>query len=735
MTVLDELVTRLTIDDTGFATGLSRTLFSAQAWKRQLKPSLQGIDQAFGSILKTLKNVGIGIGVAGVAMGTVLVKKALESGDALAKLSDRTKVSVETLSGLALAADLAGTSIQTVAKSLNYSQKAISEARNGNVELADSFMRVGLSADELAGLSTEEAYYRIVDASNSLTSASDQTTLRMKLLGRGAVEAASFLAIGSEGMKESKKRADELGISLTRFDAAKIEQVNDAFTESGKAISGVGQTLAIALSPFLTQAAKDFTAAATASGGFKTEIQNAVNSAVKGAAWIVDAWRPVEIALRGVVLGSASIATSFYDVVDAGVEAFDYLGKFLSNFFTALVSTGDVAIDGLKMGWKGLRVVIIEFVAFTQRQMADLISVTAKSAGYLSAEVSTAMVEAAHKLYISAHVQSEIARKEFEATSNSAVDSAEKMKAAWSGVFDIPPATGPIAEATGELAAIAKANFLAARASLDEAVNKPLSGEALLNWADNARVVIDEIAAKIAAAAAPPPPPPNADPDGSLKRAEDYKIALEQSLTDTNETRLFFQENLGLEMDAMIAGQYANAERAEAEHQAQMTYLWESGFEGRLTIASGILNDLAVLQTSHSKKAFEVGKAAAIAETVINTYKSATGAYSALSAIPIVGPALGIAAAAAAIAAGFTNVQKISSTKFGDKGGGGGGGGASAGASAGAAAPSSGQGSGAQRSTNINIALNGSSFGSGGVRDLIAQIDDAVGDNVKLRAF
>ena len=65
-----------------------------------------------------------------------------------------------------------------------------------------------------------------------------------------------------------------------------------------------------------------------------------------------------------------------------------------------------------------------------------------------------------------------------------------------------------------------------------------------------------------------------------------------------------------------------------------------------------------------------LGKAAAIAETTINTYMAAQKAYSAMSGIPVVGPALGAVAAAAAVASGLMNVAKITSTdvKYADGG-------------------------------------------------------------------
>jgi len=57
------------------------------------------------------------------------------------------------------------------------------------------------------------------------------------------------------------------------------------------------------------------------------------------------------------------------------------------------------------------------------------------------------------------------------------------------------------------------------------------------------------------------------------------------------------------------------------------------------------------------------GKAAAIAAATISTYQSATQSYASLSGIPIIGPALGAAAAGAAVVSGLANVKKILATK------------------------------------------------------------------------
>ena len=80
--------------------------------------------------------------------------------------------------------------------------------------------------------------------------------------------------------------------------------------------------------------------------------------------------------------------------------------------------------------------------------------------------------------------------------------------------------------------------------------------------------------------------------------------------------------------------------------------------ESKVQLASDAFNNIATILGKESA----VGKAVAIAQTTIDTYKSATAAYSALAGITIVGPVLGALAAGAAVAAGLANVKKITST-------------------------------------------------------------------------
>jgi len=71
------------------------------------------------------------------------------------------------------------------------------------------------------------------------------------------------------------------------------------------------------------------------------------------------------------------------------------------------------------------------------------------------------------------------------------------------------------------------------------------------------------------------------------------------------------------------------------------------------------LSQMAQGQGKAAKAAQAIQKAQALYEIGVNTYRAAMGAYAALSPIPIVGPALGVAAAAAAVAMGGSMAQGV----------------------------------------------------------------------------
>jgi hypothetical protein len=138
--------------------------------------------------------------------------------------------------------------------------------------------------------------------------------------------------------------------------------------------------------------------------------------------------------------------------------------------------------------------------------------------------------------------------------------------------------------------------------------------------------------------------------------AKKHGLVLDKEISDAH------LDLAGQQAATELANLAGNAE-AEAslfkEYERQKTIITEAENMARLAIISGVLAQASSLFSQHTL----AYKVLAIAQATIDTYQSAVSSYKSLSGIPIVGPALGIAAAAVAVAVGLANIKKIVSVQ------------------------------------------------------------------------
>ena len=112
-------------------------------------------------------------------------------------------------------------------------------------------------------------------------------------------------------------------------------------------------------------------------------------------------------------------------------------------------------------------------------------------------------------------------------------------------------------------------------------------------------------------------------------------------------------------LEAALANKLKEIRSKGAEETAENEIFWNDLTQREKTkIAADGLNNLATVLGTETA----AGKAAAIAAATISTFQSAQDSYKSLAGIPVVGPALGIAAAGAAIVSGLQTVKKITAT-------------------------------------------------------------------------
>ena len=167
-----------------------------------------------GTIAGGLKSVGaagamIGTAIVGAtaAAGTALVKGAGEVaayGDNIDKMSQKMGISAEAYQEWDAIMQHSGTSIEALKPSM---KTLASAAEKGS----DAFEKLGISQEEVASLSQEDLFAKVITGLQGMEEGTERTYLTSQLLGRGATELGALLNTSAEETEAMRQRVHELG--------------------------------------------------------------------------------------------------------------------------------------------------------------------------------------------------------------------------------------------------------------------------------------------------------------------------------------------------------------------------------------------------------------------------------------------------------------------------------------------------------------------------------------------
>jgi hypothetical protein len=211
--------------------------------------ALTGAASRLAAILPALSIAAI------VAAGIRLAKNALETADNFAKLSQKTGVSVETLSGYAHAADLAGIDTETLALALGKLAKAANAAAQGGEEAKGPFHDLGIEfKNQQGGLRPlDDLLGDVADKFAGMPDGPRKAALAIELFGKSGDRMIPFLNEGRAGLEEMRKEAERLGLVFDTKTALAIEQFNDNMGRLRGTVQGFVNEELVALLPQLSE--------------------------------------------------------------------------------------------------------------------------------------------------------------------------------------------------------------------------------------------------------------------------------------------------------------------------------------------------------------------------------------------------------------------------------------------------------------------------------------------------
>ncbi len=220
--------------------------------------------QAFG---EGLRSIGTRLGAIGASALTALfgtAKTFADMGDSLDEMSARTGVSVETLSELGFAAELAGADLETLETGIRKMQKTISEAIGGSKSAADALAQLGLTIADLKGLNPEQQFKLIADRISRITDPTLRAALAMEVFGKSGTRLLPLIQDGAKGLAKFQEQARALGLTVSTQAAKDAAVLADALDTVWRVLKQAVFTIGSALAPTITELANKVTRAVVA---------------------------------------------------------------------------------------------------------------------------------------------------------------------------------------------------------------------------------------------------------------------------------------------------------------------------------------------------------------------------------------------------------------------------------------------------------------------------------------
>jgi hypothetical protein len=309
---------------------LVRGLKAAQA-------KLKGFGEGVTGIGRKLTAASAAVAVPLLATSKVFIGM----GDAMAKASDRTGIAVETLSELTFAAEMSGANLESFENGVRRMQRTVVEAANGTQTAVDALSTLGLTVNELQGLTPDQMFKLIADRLSQIPDPAQRAAAAMEIFGRGGAELLPLMKDGAKGIEALQDQARALGLTLSTQAARDAERFGDTLDVMWKVIKRAAFAVGAALAPTLTRLAETITRVVVQAVQWIDRNRNLIVSVTKLAV----AGVATGVALVGIGYAIQGLAAAFGGVAAVITGAGAAIG-FLGTALAALLSPVGLVIAG-----------------------------------------------------------------------------------------------------------------------------------------------------------------------------------------------------------------------------------------------------------------------------------------------------------------------------------------------------------------------------------------------------
>jgi len=240
----------ITASTGGLTAGLSKAGRQLKGFQKSVG-GLSALSGTLGGMMPMLMPV-VG-GFATLAGAVAALTSATRSAEALHNLSQELGVAAGELQVMQQVAAESGVSQQLLTTGLRRTARMVGELAQGTPAAAKAFAQLGLTMDDLAGLSTTEQLALIADRIAALPPHM-QAAASIDIFGRSGQGMLNFLRQGGQAFREMDRLLTDLGVKMTGPQVAAIEAMGDAIGRLALPMQGFVNQFLSQLAPAITAA-------------------------------------------------------------------------------------------------------------------------------------------------------------------------------------------------------------------------------------------------------------------------------------------------------------------------------------------------------------------------------------------------------------------------------------------------------------------------------------------------
>lgn len=281
-----------------------KLLRELQKAERSTKKSVSSMSADFSRMASNIAKTTAVVATAFAAMATKITRDGLKVIDANAKMARSLNASNDALKALQMAAGDAG--LDGLEGSLSRMTRALGAAELGTGRAVKTIEVLGLDLAALSQMDVDQKLQTIGQAIRDAGISSEQASRHLQNLGFDQAQAMQFFTSGITDLSHYRREINALGLSLSSFDAARVERANDAMGVFGDVIQGISQRVAVNMSDILFYFSQAFTDMAVNSDNLGDHVDHVFQKIVFGA---LDLYETVANAVTPVF----RIVKTFYD--------------------------------------------------------------------------------------------------------------------------------------------------------------------------------------------------------------------------------------------------------------------------------------------------------------------------------------------------------------------------------------------------------------------------------------